>query len=77
MNGKFEEYIREIRLPGEITFYTIRDIAEMTGWPVSTVEKLFQQPSFPSFDYGNTKAVEARVLIHFFSKRHDRPKKKK
>ena len=56
----------------EARFFTMQDIQEMTGWSEKTVKKLFNDPKFPSADYGRTKVVEVHALIDYFSKRHER-----
>lgn len=63
-------------ISSDVKFYTISDIAEMTGWSEKTVQKLFLDPQFPSADYGRIKVVESHALIDFFSSRHDRAKEK-
>ena len=35
----------------EVRFYTIDQLKEMLGWSESTVQKLFNDPLFPSSDY--------------------------
>ena len=56
----------------EVRFYTIEQLRELTGWSETTIQKLFNDPSFPSSDYGKTKLVEAHALIDYFSKKHMR-----
>lgn len=57
-------------LSSEVKFYTIADLIKMTGWSENTVQKLFNDPKFPSSDFGKTKVVEAHALIDYFSKKH-------
>lgn len=54
----------------EIKFYTIPDITKMLGWSENTVQKLFNDPNFPSADFGKSKVVEAHALIAYFSTKH-------
>lgn len=54
----------------EVRFYTIADLIKMTSWSEGTVQKLFNDPKFPSSDFGKTKVVEAHALIDYFSKKH-------
>ena len=63
--GLIREYVSS-----EVKFYTVADIMKLTGWSESIVLKMFNDPAFPSADYGRTKIVEAHALIDFFSKRH-------
>ena len=51
-------------------FYTIKDLIRLLGWSETTVQKMFNDPKFPSSDFGRTKVVEAHALIDYFSKRH-------
>jgi len=39
-------------IASEARFFTMKDIQEMTGWSEKTVKKLFNDPKFPSADYG-------------------------
>ncbi len=57
-------------ISSEVRFYTIDQLKEMLGWSESTVQKLFNDPLFPSSDYGKSKVVEAHALIDFFSRKH-------
>lgn len=56
-------------LSSEVKFYSIADVKKLTGWSEATVQKLYNDPSFPATDFGRTKLVEAHALINFFSKR--------
>ena len=56
----------------EVKFYTISDLIKMLGWSENTVQKLFNDPKFPSADFGRTKVVEAHALIDYFSKKHSK-----
>lgn len=59
-------------ISSEVRFYTIPEVMEMTGWGEKTVQKLFNDPSFPSADLGKGHIVEAHALINYFSKRHSK-----
>lgn len=59
-------------ISSEVKFYTIGDLIKLLGWSESTVQKLFNDPKFPSANYGRSKVVEAHALIDFFSKKHDK-----
>lgn len=54
----------------EVKFYTIADLIKMTGWSETTVQKLFNDPKFPSSDFGKTKIIEAHALIDYFARKH-------
>ena len=56
----------------ELRFYTISDLQELLGWSEKTVQKLFNDPAFPSADFGRCKVVEAHAAIDYFSKRHEK-----
>ena len=59
-------------VPCEIRFYTVDDLMQMLGWSKTTVLKLFNDPKFPSADYGRAQVVEVHALIDYFSKRHEK-----
>ena len=60
----------------EVRFYTIEDLCKMLGWSEMTLQKLFNDPAFPSADYGKSKVVEAHALIEFFSRKHIKSREK-
>ena len=68
------ERIKKQYISSEVRFYTIADLKKMLGWSENTVQKLFNDPKFPSSDFGRIKVVEAHALIDFFSKRHEKSK---
>lgn len=61
-------------ISSEVKFYTINELVKMSGWSENTVQKLFNDPRFPSADYGRIKVVEAHALIDFFSQKHIKAK---
>jgi hypothetical protein len=63
-------------ISSEPRFFTIKDLQEMTGWSEGTVQKLFNDPKFPSANYGKTKVIEAHALIQFFAERHEKEKER-
>ena len=70
MNGIQE--IEQRYISSEVRFYTIEELRKLLGWSEMTVQKLFNDPSFPSADYGKSKIVEAHALIDYFSVRRSR-----
>ena len=62
--GKVE--ILEAKLT-EPKFYTIKEVAKITGWSEPTVQNLFNRGEFPSCDYGKSKVVESTALRQYFS----------
>ena len=62
--------IGRIYVSSEVIMYSIADIIEMTGW--MTVQKLFNDPQFPSANYGKKKVIENHALMQFFSVRRDK-----
>lgn len=68
MNIAFDKTGQSIS--SEVKFYTIADLVTMLHWSENTVQKLFNDPKFPSSDFGKTKVVEAHALIEYFSKKH-------
>lgn len=53
-------------------FYTIKDIAAMTGWSLPTVQKIFERPDFPSLDFGKSKLVKKEAFEEWSSRRHSK-----
>lgn len=65
-----DERQKKTYISSEVKFYTISDLKNMLGWSENTVQKLFNDPKFPSSDFGRIKVVEAHALIDYFSKKH-------
>ncbi len=65
-----DERQKQTYISSEVKFYTISDLKNMLGWSENTVQKLFNDPKFPSSDFGRVKVVEAHALIDYFSKKH-------
>ena len=65
-----DERQKQTYISSEVKFYTISDLKNMLGWSENTVQKLFNDPKFPSYDFGRIKVVEAHALIDYFSKKH-------
>lgn len=65
-----DERQKRIYVSSDVKFYTISDLKQMLGWSENTVQKLFNDPKFPSSDFGRIKVVEAHALIDYFSKKH-------
>ncbi len=65
-----DERQKQAYISSEVKFYTISDLKNMLGWSENTVQKLFNDPKFPSSDFGRIKVVEAHALIDYFSKKH-------
>ena len=55
------------KISGGACFYTVSQVMKLTGWSEAVVLKLFNDPKFPSADYGRAKIVEQHALISFFS----------
>lgn len=66
MDDKF----KKTYISSDVKFYTISDLTKMLGWSENTVQRLFNDPKFPSSDFGRIKVVEAHALIDYFSKKH-------
>ena len=49
--------IEQRYISSEVRFYTIEELRKLLGWSEMTVQKLFNDPSFPSADYGKSKIV--------------------
>lgn len=65
-----DERQKQTYVSSEVKFYTISYLKNMLGWSENTVQKLFNDPKFPSSDFGRIKVVEAHALIDYFSKKH-------
>ena len=65
-----DERQKQTYISSEVKFYTISDLKNMLGWSENTVQKLFNDPKFPSSDFGRIKVVEAHALIDYFTKKH-------
>ena len=65
-----DERQKQTYISSEVKFYTISDLKNMLGWSENTVQKLFNDPKFPSSDFGRIKVVEAHALFDYFSKKH-------
>lgn len=65
-----DERQKQTYISSEVKFYTISDLKNMLGWSENTAQKLFNDPKFPSSDFGRVKVVEAHALIDYFSKKH-------
>ena len=71
-NQKKRVALDSLSISSEVRLYSINDIVEMSGWSKRVVQKLFNDPDFPSLDYGKAKLVEAHALIAFLSVKHER-----
>ena len=67
-------YLRYVS--SRVRFYTIEDLTKMLGWSEATVQKLFNDPRFPSSDFGKRKVVEAHALIQYFSTKHEKDRER-
>ena len=56
----------------DVKFFTIGDLVTLLGWSEATVQKLFNDPKFPSVDFGKQKVVEKHALIRYFSVRREK-----
>ena len=70
IKSSMDERQKQTYISSEVKFYTISDLKNMLGWSENTVQKLFNDPKFPSSDFGRIKVVEAHALIDYFSKKH-------
>lgn len=59
-------------ISSEVRFYTIPELVEMLGWGENTVQNMFNDPNFPSVDFGKHKVIEAHALINYFSVRRSK-----
>lgn len=68
--------ISAVYVSSEVILYSIEDLMKMSGWSHGTVEKLFNDPKFPSIDFGRKKLVENHALIQYLSVRREKSKDK-
>lgn len=64
----------QLYVSSEVRFYTASDLMKLTGWSETIVLKLFNDPDFPSADFGRAKIVEAHALIDYFSRKRTKHK---
>lgn len=50
-----------------LRFIGIREMTELTGWSLPTVQNLYNRPDFPSCDFGKEKMAEISAVIKYFS----------
>ena len=72
-----DERQKQTYISSEVKFYTISDLKNMLGWSENTVQKLFNDPKFPSSDFGRLKFLKTQNLIAKFKKKILKQKKKK
>ena len=70
MNSQLE--MTNNRITSEVRFYTVSEVMCLTGWSEAIILRLFNDPEFPSSDYGKSKIVEEHALVEFFSKKRSR-----
>jgi hypothetical protein len=68
--------ISAVYVSSEVILYSIEDLMKMSGWSHGTVEKLFNDPKFPSIDFGRKKLVENHALIQYLSVGREKSKDK-
>ena len=61
-----------IYVSGEVIMYSVEDVMRITRWSRKVVQNLFNDPSFPSVNYGKHKLVENHALMQFFSVRREK-----
>ena len=61
-----------IYVSSEVIMYSIEDVVRITRWSKKVVQNLFNDPSFPSVNYGKHKLVENHALMQFFSVRREK-----
>ena len=61
-------------ISSDVKFYTMSDLKKLLGWSEVILRKLFDDPDFPSANYGRTKVIEGHALIDFFSRKHVKSK---
>ena len=62
----------EYNIVDEVRFYSIDDLIALLPWSRAIVQKLFNDPQFPSADFGKQKVVEKHALIQYFSVKREK-----
>ena len=62
----------EYNIVDEVRFYSIDDLIALLPWSRAIVQKLFNDPKFPSVDFGKQKVVEKHALIQYFSVKREK-----
>lgn len=57
-----------------IEFLTVDEVCRILDISKKTANKLFNDPEFPSNNYGKEKKVLVSEFVNFFSQRHDKNK---
>ena len=65
-----------MKIDSEVEFYGIDECCKMLKWSEATVQKMFNDPAFPSSDFGKRKVVLKHAFIQYFMVRHEREKEK-
>ena len=73
---EFQNELKKQAISSEVRFYKVEDIIKMTGWSENVVHKLFNDPAFPSADFGRAKVIESHALIEYFSKKRSKESEK-
>lgn len=55
-----------------LTFITISQFAEMRHCSITVAERLFNEPTFPSENYGKQKVVEISALKNWYMQKRDK-----
>ena len=55
-----------------VVFLDAKELSKKLGWSMRKVFKLFNDPEFPSSDYGKKKVVEMDALKKYFSVKRER-----
>lgn len=67
MNTQIKQMDSKRYISSEVRFYTVEDVMKMTGWGKKVVLRIFNDPEFPSANFGRAFLVEAHALIEYFS----------
>lgn len=72
---EYKKQIDDLNQKGTIIeFLTVDDVSRILNISKKTANKLFNDPEFPSNNYGKEKKVLASEFIKFFSHRRDKNK---
>lgn len=76
---KLNEMLQKLELVEDkskmLNFITISQFAEIRGVSLKTARDLFNEPTFPSEDYGKNKVVELQALKEWYMVKRSKNKK--
>lgn len=76
---KLNEMLQKLQLVEDkskmLNFITISQFAEIRGCSIKVAQDMFNEPTFPSEDYGKNKVVELQALKKWYMVKRSKNKK--